>query len=157
MRCFLLSTLVVLGILVPPASAQCPRVSFAKYGTTCAFFNQHAVLDARFDAQTCTAVLTLGSSRTCCNTFLSLQALFVSLTKIDPGIRHPLLINGCLLSVVPDLVFVAPRSAGGVFLLPMAGLPAKITFYAQGLNDYFTTIGFSHDYQTSQGLQIDLL
>jgi len=67
-----------------------------------------------------------------------------------------LLVSGCLLSVVPDLVLPLPASAGGVLHLKVPAFPAKVTVYFQGLNDYFTTIGLTHDYQTSQGLQMDV-
>jgi len=53
-------------------------------------------------------------------------------------------------------VFVLPRTAGGKIQLPIPNVSSKFTVYGQGLNDYFTTIGFSHDFQTTQGLQIDI-
>lgn len=138
------------------ARAQCASVTFKSYGTTCSFFNQQARLSARYDASGCVLTLSVGKSSTCCNTFLSGQALFLGTAKIDPGVRHPLLVTGCLLSVVPHLVFVLPRSAGGTLRLPIPRLAGKISLYGQGLNDYLTTIGRRHDYQTTQGLQIDI-
>jgi len=142
--------------MASPTTAQCARVSFSKYGTTCNFFNQGATLGATYDTTSCVATFTIGASATCCNTFLSSQMLILSATKIDPGLAHPLLVKGCLLSVFPDIVFVLPRTAGGKIQLPIPNVSSKFTVYGQGLNDYFTTIGFSHDFQTTQGLQIDI-
>jgi hypothetical protein len=142
--------------LAGSTSAQCARVSFGKFGTTCAFFNQHATLGASYDQTNCQATLTIGSATTCCNTFLSGQFLILGATKVDPGVPHPLLVRGCLLSVFPDVVLPLPRTAGGKVQLPIPKFPVKVTVYAQGLNDYFTTIGLTHDFQTTQGLQIDI-
>ncbi|MCB9920176.1 MAG: hypothetical protein H6832_17375 [Planctomycetes bacterium] len=153
-KLFLSSAMALGSVTMEAASAQCVKLTFRTYGQTCAFFNQAATLSPAYDGSTCVMTLTLGRSQTCCNTFLTGQFLFLSTRPISPGIQDPLLVPGCLLSVVPDFVLPLPQSSGGIVKLPIPPTLVNLTFYAQGLNDYLTTIGLTHDYQTSQGLSI---
>lgn len=148
--------LVALAI---PATAQCqgPKsVRISAYGKTCAFFNQHATLKGAYDPRTCTLTLTLTKARTCCNTFPRTQALLFGTKAIVPGRPHPLLLPTCLLSLEIVASDAQPVSAGGVWRFRIPPVPVAATVYVQGLNHYFTTIGFRHDLQTSNALRIDV-
>jgi hypothetical protein len=78
----------------------------------------------------------------------------IGAAPVIPGVGHPLLVTGCLISAVPDVVLpgtVRGANSWSFQLPPLAG----VTAYAQGVNDYFTTIGMTHDFQTSHGLRMD--
>ncbi len=145
---------LVLAGLATTAVAQCPAgASFNKYGATCTFFGQAGVLDGKYDPASCTLRLQFSASTTCCNTFPAAQALLIGAQPVTPGVPHPALVRGCELAVLPLVtVVVAGHSQPFDLRVPAIG---TATIYAQGVTDYFTTIGFSHDYQTTQGLQID--
>lgn len=138
--------------------AQCkgPKsVKITSYGRTCLFFNQPGTLSGSYDPKTCTLTLTLTKARTCCNTFPRTQLLLIGTIPIIPGVQHPILVRGCVLSLLPVILLSQPASQGPwKLLLPPVKTP--FTVYAQGVNDYFTTIGFTHDYQSSNGLRLDL-
>ncbi|MEM7201140.1 MAG: hypothetical protein AAF628_12780 [Planctomycetota bacterium] len=140
-------------------SAQCTgpgQVTITEYGNTCTFFGQDAQLSGRYDRTTCTLTLLQESSPTCCNTFLAAQVLLLGLNPIVPGAADPRLIPGCTLSVLPDVALVQVRGAGGQWSFRLPTVPVAINVSMQGLNDYFTTIGFSHDLQTTNGLTVSL-
>lgn len=157
-RRFLAVALAVLSTLwfSTRASAQCPSVRITPYGVTCPFFGQHATLTGSYDSGSCLLSLSLTRSATCCNTFARLQVLVFGVAGFDPGFRHPLLVPGCLLSVSSDvLISLAPTSVGQL-QLTVPRVPAPISVFVQGINDYFTTIGLTHDFQTSDALRLDI-
>ncbi len=158
MRQVVLASCLALHVLIGSAASQCvgPSVTIETYGQTCAFFGQPANLSASYDPSACMLSLQLSRSQTCCNTFLSAQALLIGLRPFDPGIRSPVLVPGCVLSLFPDIVLVQPPAAGGVWnlVLPPVGVPLDL--YFQGVNDYFTTIGFTHDFQASDAVRVSL-
>ena len=142
-----------------PLPGQCngPRsVQLASYGKTCAFFSHHATLSGSYDPRVCTLTLHLTIARTCCNTFPVTQLLAAGATPITPGAPLPMLVPGCVLSVLPVFVFAQPVSAGGIWKIPLPPVTAPVTVYFQGIDHYFTTIGMTHDYQTSNGLRVVL-
>lgn len=152
-------TLSVLAALAVPAAAQCqgPKsVRIKAYGKTCAFFNQHATLKGAYDSRTCTLTLALTKARTCCNTFPRTQLLLFGTKPIIPGQPHPLLLPTCVLSLEIVAADAQPASAGGVWRFRLPPVPVAATVYVQGVNHYFTTIGFRHDLQSSNALQIDI-
>jgi len=74
---------------------------------------------------------------------------------IDPGLPHPLLVPGCLLSVDPVFVLPLARASAPQWQIVLPRLPA-VNLFAQAVNDYFTTIGMTHDFQTTPGLRIEV-
>lgn len=136
--------------LLPSQSAV-----FTPYGASCDFFGQPAALSGSFDPTTSTMTLKQSWSPTCCNTFLATQFLLLGARPLIPGVRHPLLVPGCVLLVEPAAFLSQPRG-NGLWVFRVPRLPVAITVYTQGINDYFTTISFSHDLQSTNGLQIDL-
>jgi hypothetical protein len=163
MKRLLLGTLaaVALSSTGGDLRAQCVgpnSVAFTDYGRTCDFFGQPANLNGVYDQAICTLFLRHSLSQTCCNTFPVGQVLMLGVRPVVPGIRDPLLVPGCVLSVVPEVVLIAPFM-GGVgnewrFRLPRVSVP--VTLFAQGINLYFTTIGFTRDFQTTNGVRIDI-
>jgi len=153
-----LASIAALALAGAPR-AQCagPTVSITSYGQTCEFFAQPSLLQGKYDPSTCLLTLSLSPVKTCCNTFARNHILLIGLRPIEPGRPHELLVNGCLLSVLPDIALAQPVSSGGVwqFRLPAVSVPLQVNF--QGLTDYFTTIGFSSDFQTSNALRVGLL
>lgn len=156
------SSLVLVTLLgvftAAPVPAQCngpTQAQITSYGSTCDFFGQPATLQGHYDATSCTLTLQLSTARTCCNTFPQTQLLLLGTQPIVPGLPHPLLVSGCLLSVQPLSFLMQPASAGGTWSFVLPPLP-PLTFFVQGLDDYFTTIGLSHDLQSSNALRIDL-
>jgi len=160
MKRSLLAVGAALLLLASPLPSQCqgPKsVKISSYGQTCQFFSHHATLTGRYDARICTLTLTLSKATTCCNTFLSMQMLMIGTVSIVPGVPLPFSVRSCVLSLQPIMIFAQPASAGGVWNVPLPPVPGPVTLYLQGVNDYFTTIGLSHDFQTSNGMRIDLL
>ncbi|MFQ5505915.1 MAG: hypothetical protein ACE5F1_14140 [Planctomycetota bacterium] len=150
--------LAALLALTSTLDAQCkgPRsVKITSYGKTCLFFNQPGALSGSYDSTSCTLTLTLTKARTCCNTFPSSQLLMLGVIPISPGIQHPLLVRGCVLSLLPVVILSQPASRGP-WRIPLPPVTAPITIYVQGVNDYFTTIGLTHDYQSSNALRLVL-
>ena len=90
----------------------------------------------------------------CCNTFLVQRLLALGLS---PALHLlPRFGPGCTLLVDPFFILLLPAQHGTEvsFLLP-PGLP-PFTFYAQGAQHYFTTIGLTHDLAFTDGLRIRL-
>ena len=54
-------------------------------------------------------------------------------------------------------MFVLPASGGNNFAFALPALANPLTLYAQGANQTFTTIGFTTDFQLSNGLRIDIV
>ncbi len=160
MKRTLAALVIALGLLCQTndAASTCANsVTATAYGNTCVFFTQDSKLSAVYDATACNLRIELTASQTCCNTFLAQQFLMIGATPIIPGIALPELVPGCELALVPLVILAQSPTAGGVWNLYVPPVPSLVTLYAQGANDYFTTIGMSHDYQTSNGLKLDIL
>jgi hypothetical protein len=139
----------------PHPEAQCNSVGFSPYGTSCAFFGQPATITGAWDPTRCTLSLTVTGARTCCNTFPFAYVLLLGAMPIDPGLPHPILLPGCLLAVVPDVVLAQPVAAGSMFQFTLPPLP-RTTLFVQGAVDYFTSIGQTHDFQTTDAVKIGI-
>ncbi len=142
------------GFLAAESRAQCANVAIGSYGNTCPFFLQDATLSAAFNTSTCTLDVDLSVSQTCCNTFPNGQILIIGTAPIIPGIHVVPLLPSCELAVVPLVQLPTSVGNGWSFFIP--AVPVTATFYLQGVNTYFTTIGFTTDYQSSNGLKLDL-
>ncbi len=157
MRHLLLSASLTLAATFTPntASAQCPgpnSATFSPYGATCAFFGQDSFLSGAYDATTCTMTLTHTSSLVCCNTFLVTNVILIGAQPITPGLPIPgFLVPGCEVAVVPFSDFQS-TPAQTLVEFPVPASAIGLTLYFQGVNVYFTTIGFTNDFQTSNGL-----
>lgn len=135
-------------------------VGLSAYGATCTFFGSPATLGGSYDQQTCTLTLRLSSPQTCCNTFLRDQAILIGASPIIPGLPSPILLPGCEFAVNPFVVLPPQGGPGplqGQWQLRLPTTPIAFSVYAQGVNQFFTTIGFSNDFQLSNGLQIDIM
>jgi len=142
-------------LLTLAAGAQCNTVTFANYATTCAYAGQHSAISGTFDSRTCRLTVAFTVSRTCCNTLPFVHALLLGVRPFDPGLPHPLLVPGCILAVDPVVVLGIARSTAPSVTFTLPPLPATHLF-AQGVTDYFTTVGMTHELQTSDGLRIDV-
>lgn len=142
------------ALVAHDARAQCANVAIGSYGNTCAFFGQDAILSAGFNSSTCTLDVKLSVSQTCCNTFPSGQILLIGTAPIIPGINIAPLLPSCELSVIPLVQLPTSVGSGWSFFIPP--VPVAATFYLQGVNTYFTTIGFTTDYQSSNALKLGL-
>ncbi len=138
------------------AASQCfiGGVNFTNYGQGCTPFFTAPQISGQFDAASCTLTFSLTSSPSCCNTYL-VERFFV-FGVLQAAQPLPFLGPGCFSWTSADLIVAQPSSAGGdlAVLLPPAAV--GLTFYAQGANHFFTTIGFTHDYELSQGLRVDI-
>lgn len=149
---------ITLGFAMLIASGSTAQtVSLRGYGPVCSFFGQTSTLAANYDARSRGLTLRLDHSTTCCNTFLSGSYLMVGLRPIEPGLPLPLFVPGCELAVLPVLTLADPNRTGVWSLTVPATLPVGATFAFQGVNDYFTTIGLSHDLQLSNGVELTIL
>ena len=151
----LLCRIACASLLAAAATAQCNTVTFGNYGTTCSYFGQAAAISGSWDATRCELTIAFTVARTCCNTFPSGHLLLLGAQPIIPGIPHPLLVSGCLLSVDPIFVLALARTTMPQVQLTLPRLP-PLALFAQGVNDYFTTIGMTHDLQSTDGLSIDV-
>lgn len=163
MRKAILGALVA-GLIGTTAAAQCGNVSavsFTPYGQGCSVVTPAApTLTGVYDPNACTVTLTLSAPPTCCNVFLQTQVLAIGLAPANLAI--PGLNPGCNLLLDPAQIFLVqqgPPPGGGTFsvTIPPGSTLAGLTVYAQGMNVYFTTIGFTTDFELSQGLQVDFL
>ena len=144
--------LAACAVLAPSAAAQCTvqNVTFRAHGAGCAtVFAAVPVLSGTFDSRTCTLSLTLDGFGGCCNTFLSDKVVLLGVNPVS----LPLPWAGCTLLVQPDAAVVIPRGQDTLRIALPPGVAAG-TFHAQGVNHYFTTIGFTHDLNWSQGLAV---
>ena len=81
-------------------------------------------------------------------------AIIVGAQATNIPVPMPLGGPGCFLLAQPDLVLVFPGSAGAAFTAPIPVI--DVTLFVQGVNHYFTTIGFTNDYNWSNGLKVDI-
>lgn len=133
--------------------AVCPNVAIGQYGNGCAVQFDVPVLKAGFDPTHCQLTLSLSGFPGCCNTFLANRIFLFGLNPL--AVPAPPFGAGCMLLASPDLILVLPSSAGANVVFPIPpGLFA--TIYTQGINDYFTTFGLTHDYNWSNGVKIVL-
>ncbi len=134
------------------STAACPQVTASPYGFGCAPFFDVPVLKAGVDPSACTLTFSLSGISGCCNTYLWNRILILGASPAQ--IAVPPFVSGCMLLASPDVLLVFPASAGNTFTSPIPAL--ALTVYVQGVNDYFTTFGFTHDYNWSNGLKIDI-
>ena len=154
---YLVAVSIALICMTQPATAQClgpNQVGFRTYGEPCSFFLQEATLTGSYERSTCTMTLTQSVSNTCCNTYPTTQFLLLGFEPRDPGIAVPWLPPGCTLALRPIVHLAQPANLGGTWAFTLPSLPFPAVLYAQGLNQYFTTVNFSHDFQTTNGLEI---
>jgi hypothetical protein len=145
----------VLALLAAAPAAQCNTVAFTTWGVACSVFGQPANIGGAWDPARCQLTIAFPVARTCCNTFPFAHLVLLGARGFDPGLPHPLLVPGCLLYVDPLVVVPLARSQAPQIQLTLPRLPA-VSLFAQGVNDYFTTLGMTHDLQTTDGLRIDL-
>jgi hypothetical protein len=153
-----LSLLIALLLAPLAAPAQCTvtQVTFASYGTGCnaVFPQQLPTLSGAWSAPSCTVTLTLAGFSGCCNTFLRGRVLVLGASRTNLPV--PIFGPGCTLFAGLDVVLVFPTSAGNAFPFPLpAGMP-RGTLYAQGMLEYFTTIGLTRDLAFSPGLALTI-
>jgi hypothetical protein len=151
----ILASTCLLAVLAP---AQCTvaNVAFTAYGAGCntVFAGTPPALSGQWDPTSCTLSVTLSGFSGCCNTFLQQRILWAGLAPAQQPL--PFIGPGCTLLAQPDVIAMFPTAAGNTFSFTLPpGFPA-VTFYMQGANQYFTTIGLTTDFELSQGLQIDV-
>lgn len=161
MRCVLVALCLALVCPTPRTQPTCvgpQQVSFVSYGESCSFFLQDATLSGAYDPASCTMTLTQTLSSTCCNTFPTNQFLLFGLSPA-PGTPLPGLAPGCSLLVQPLFFAGQPApltSTTGTWDFVLPAVPFPVVLYVQGLNQYFTTVSFSNDFQTTNGLEITI-
>lgn len=148
---------VAMTAMSPSLHAQCTvnGINFTSYGSGCnAVFGVVPSLVGSFDAANCSLTLTINDFPGCCNTYLVQRSLAFGLLPTNTPL--PWIAPGCTLFVQPDLLYTFPSSAGNTFTFPIPpGLPA-LTVYAQGADQYFTTIGLTTDFALTNGLAISI-
>lgn len=149
----LLASLLLVAALAGAATAQCTvnGVTFTSYGVGCAtVFGNAPSLSGAFNASACTVTYTVNDFSGCCNTFLQVRFLVFGVQQISQAL--PWIGPGCNLLVTPDVIIQAPASAGNQFTFTLPpGIP-PLTVHAQAADQYFTTIGFTTDFQVTNGL-----
>lgn len=154
-----LASMLTLAILTLSAAghAQCTvnGINFTSYGAGCnAVFGVVPSLVGSFDAANCALTLTINDFPGCCNTYLVQRSLAFGFLPANTPL--PWIAPGCTLLAQPDLLYSFPSSAGNTFTFPLPpGLPA-LTIFAQGADQYFTTIGLSTDFALTNGLAISI-
>ena len=137
-----------------PAQVPCPQVGVAPYGQSCAtVFGIAPKLEGSFDDQTCSLTLAWTSFPGCCNSFLTGHLLLVGLQQANIPAPPPW--QQCTIYVQPALVVALPAQADQL-TVPVPPLPpgALVSAFFQVVDVYFTTIGFSTDYQFTNGLAV---
>ncbi|MEZ6194713.1 MAG: hypothetical protein R3F20_03140 [Planctomycetota bacterium] len=150
----LVAALVLGAALSLTAPAQCSiaGMGFTPYGTGCSFLFSAPALGGTFDPASCTATLNFGFSPSCCNTFLASRYLIVGNSATQTTIP---ISPGCTLLAAPDLILeLGPVFSDQIAIPIPSWMPPGLTFYLQGANLYFTTIGFSYDLETTNGLLV---
>ncbi len=111
-------------------------------------------LTGSFDNQNCSLSLVLTGFQGCCNTFLwgNIFAFGATRTQLPAPFFGP----GCTLYMAPIAVLPLARTVNTLTIKVPSNTP-KGTIYAQGVADYFTTIGFRHNYALTAGLSIQVL
>jgi hypothetical protein len=157
---FLAAATLSASLAASGAGAQCliAGLSLAPYGSGCSFAFGVPALSASFDPAACSATVSVNAAGGCCNTFLVSRALAVGLTPVSFPL--PFIGAGCDLLTSADLfILEQPSSAGPDFVFDFA--PGVwlwgLTVYVQGAAHYFTTIGFTHDYNLTDGLAVTFL
>ncbi len=142
--------------LTSPATSQCfiGGVNFTNYGQGCTPFFSPPQISGQFDPASCTLTFSLTNSPSCCNTYLVERFFVFGLQQAAQPL--PFLGPNCFSWTSADLIVVQSNSAGGDLAVLLPPGAVGLTFYAQGANHFFTTIGFTHDYELSQGLRVDI-
>jgi hypothetical protein len=148
------ATVLVAALAVVPAASQCSNlagVAFTPYGAGCSALSQTPVLGGSYDPVACAVSFTLTHSPSCCNTYLNRRVLAFGVAPV----QVPIPFLTCDLLVTPDVILEILPTGSDTFVFPLPNAPlAGLTLYLQGANVFFTTIGFSYDYEVSNGLQI---
>jgi hypothetical protein len=131
----------------------CPDVAISNYGFGCATQFDVPELAVGHDPSACTLTFKLSGFQGCCNTYLWNRIFIFGTSPVSVPV--PPFAAGCVLLASPDLILVLPNSFGNSFTVQLPAI-LDVTVYAQGVNDYFTTLGLSHDYNWSQGVKIDI-
>ena len=149
---FAFSTLVTASLAV----AQFPAgIGVQSYGPTCEFFGQASSISASYDPTNGMLTVDHPPAQTCCNTFPVDRFLLIGVARLTGAVLPPPFAPGCEVLTIPFATFYSPTN--DPWTLSMPNLPPGTRLYAQGVNRYFTTIGFSHDYQTTDGLELTFL
>jgi hypothetical protein len=137
-----------------PLGAQCSNlsgVSFGPYGAGCTGFNVVPAITGSYDSQACTVSFTLTHSVSCCNTYLNRRVIVFGAAPV----QVPIPFLTCDLLVSPDVLVEILPTGSDTFVFPIPNVPlAGLTLYVQGANVFFTTIGFTYDYEVSNGLVV---
>lgn len=149
-------SLGLLFALAPDTSAQvpCPQVGISPYGEPCAtIFGIAPKLEGSFDDTTCSLTLAWTSFPGCCNTYLTGHLLLVGFQQANIPAPPPW--QHCTVYVQPAVVLALPGQADHI-TVPVPPLPPGVLVNAffQVIDVYFTTIGFSTDYQFTNGLAV---
>jgi hypothetical protein len=148
------ATVLVMALLSAPIAAQCSKlagVSYVPYGSGCTALFQTPALTGAYDPVACTVSFTLTHSPSCCNTYLWKRVLAFGSSPA----QIPIPFLTCDLLVVPDVILEFTPTGSDTFVFPIPNVPlAGLTLYLQGANVFFTTIGFTYDYEVSNGLQV---
>lgn len=146
------------GVLAAQTCNGPSSVFFANSGATCDFFGQPATMSGNYDVRTCTLTLTQSIPTTCCNTIPTMTFLLIGATQLLPGVTSSVLVPGCEIGVIPFAVVPGPAigtSQSVDFVLPAPMTP--FTIHAQGINQFFTTIGGSTDLQSTDVLSVTIV
>ena len=139
------------------ASAQHPAgIAFQNYGPTCSFFLQDATIAGSYDASTGDLTIEVDPAATCCNTYLSGEYLLIGVAPLTglPALPPPFA-PGCEILVWPFATLFSQGDQPWTFRMPP--FPPGMKLYMQGVARYFTTIGFTDDLQTTDGLDLTVL
>jgi hypothetical protein len=147
---------VALALLARTVSAQACSydVDVASYGEPCAIASsQLSTLTGSFDGGAgCRLTLVYAVPAVCCNVFVAQQLLVIGLAPA--ALTLP---GGCPLLVAPTwLVGLPPKVGATVLTATLPDLPVLVgqSLYVQGVVDRFSTIGFTHDLETTGGLAL---
>lgn len=152
LRSFLLAACA----MATTAVAQFPAgIAVQNYGTTCEFFTQASQISGSYDPTNGRLTVDHAPSQTCCNTYPIDRFLLIGVVPWSGTPLPPPFAPGCEVLTVPFATLYS--STNDPWMLSMPNLPAGVKLYVQGVNRYFTTIGFSHDYQTTDGLELTFL
>ena len=153
---FAFATVLMSSLLAGSAFAlACPyQAKTGSYGTGCSIVAIDAPkIDAGFDGSgNCSVKFAYSVPPACCNVFLTQQLLIIGFNQVK--IPAP---SGCTLLASPDIIVPLVPTVGtttfGGDLPPNPALIGTSVFF-QGVVERFTTIGLTHDYEFSAGLQM---
>jgi hypothetical protein len=148
------ATVLAALLLALPLPAQCSNLAgvlFTPYGSGCTGLNLAPTLSGSYSAGNCAVSFTLNHSFSCCNTYLNRRVLVFGASPV----QVPIPFLTCDLLVTPDVIVEILPTGSDTFVFPIPNAPlAGLVLYVQGANVFFTTIGFSYDYEVSNGLQV---